>query len=98
MKLAEKDSDGHLHKSASGETFFDVNQLELALINERLNTNIPPKPVLGLAVKGLPKKTLEQQKKNLIVFLKGKNKSCDEKSLAKELSAIFRGEKLLPIR
>lgn len=100
MKLIDgSDSNGkkHAEQSASAASYFDINQLELAVINSLLesSSNIQL-TVINFA--GLPERTLHVQKTNLEKLLRRLNREHNPKSLKSELGKIISGEKSLPIR
>ena len=76
-------------------SFFDINQLELAIIHHALEGN-PDAPAKFSHVEiGETKRILELQRDNLIRQIKSKGGEIDPKSLKKELDLILGGKKVL---
>ncbi|MBS3068639.1 hypothetical protein J4450_08085 [Candidatus Micrarchaeota archaeon] len=98
MKFIE-DNDGkkQAQHAAPSSSYFDINQLELAVINNLLERNMHA-PLSIVSFTGLPERTLQLQKTNLERLLRKLKREHREQALQAELKKILSGEKVLPIR
>ncbi|MEK6982716.1 MAG: hypothetical protein AABX38_07310 [Candidatus Micrarchaeota archaeon] len=82
-------------KPRSDVSFFDINQLELAVIYHALEGN-PDAPAKFSHVEvGDTKRILEIQRDNLAKYIYAKGKQVDPKLLKKELDLLLLGKKVL---
>ncbi len=98
MKFIDQD-DGkkQAQHAAPGQSYFDINQLELAVINTMLERGVPI-PLSIVSFTDLPERTLKLQKSNLEHLLRKLKREHRSHALQAELRKILSGEKVLPIR
>lgn len=80
-------------KPKSEVSFFDINQLELAIIYHALEGN-PDAPKFSNVEVGETKRILELQRDNLVKAIKSKGGETDPKALKKELDLIWSRRKM----